>query len=127
MGVIKKSDLSGCTDRYNVLKASVTFPTETTAPSVNTSTQDAKIPDKVTLASLQTCIHSMESLFSNNCNCLVNTDCCQTCQSASCQTSSCQSQYCQSCQGCQTCQGCQSCQAQCDCNCNCDCSGNNGG
>lgn len=44
-------------------------------------------------------INTLESKFSNNCNCKQNTTKCQSCQSLS--------------------SACQSCQSQCDCNCNC--------
>lgn len=56
------------------------------------------------LTQLKSVILDMETRFSNNCNCLTNTNCCQTCQSTTCQSSTCQS--------CQTCQT-QTCQSQC--------------
>lgn len=76
--------------------------------SVNFDTND-KIPYLVTIDTLQKCINFAENSFSGNCNCLVNSDCCQTCQAeCSSAVSSCQSCQFQSCQSiaCQT-QDCQ--------------------
>jgi len=71
------------------------------------------------LTQLKSVILDMETKFSNNCNCLTNPDCCQTCQSTSCQSSTCQT-----CQSCQT----TTCQSQCfvipNCTCQSNCASN---
>ena len=122
MAHINKADMSGCVNRTEAVRSAVTFPAGTAVPDVSTASLEAARPDTNTLVSLQACINKLEELFSGNCNCLTNTNCCQTCQSTGCQ-----SQYCQACQACQTCQVCQGQCVQCNCNCNCNCACNNGG
>lgn len=87
------------------------MPSGQTLPTVDNTSLTKSLPTQTTLRSLQSCVNTMEQRFSNNCDCLSNPNCCQTCQGSACQ--SCQSAGCQSCQGCQYCQGCQSCQVQC--------------
>lgn len=111
----RKADAAALVDAYDAVLAAVTLPDG--APAPDTSGLQGSLAKKATLASLQACVKSLESAFSNNCNCLVNTDCCQTCQTAACQSTYCQSAYCQSCQS----QTCQSCQKNCSSS-DCDCS-----
>ncbi len=112
-----KADVSGLTSAYDGIVASVTFADG--VPAVDKSGLEGSLVKKVTLASLQECVKNLESKFSGNCNCLVNTDCCQSCQTTTCQSTYCQSQYCQSCQS----SACQSCQRSGSSNCGqCDCS-----
>ncbi len=112
-----KADVAGLTAGYDAIAASVTFADG--VPAVDKSGLEGALAKKVTLASLQECVKSLESKFSGNCNCLVNTDCCQSCQTTTCQSTYCQSQYCQSCQS----SACQSCQRSGIFNCGqCDCS-----
>lgn len=111
----KKADVKALTDIYDRVAGAVTFP-DGVGAGPDKSGLDSPLPKKVTLASLQECVKNLEAKFSGNCNCLTNSNCCQTCQTTTCQSLYCQSQYCQSCQS-QYCQSCQSCQR----NCNRDC------
>lgn len=110
------------------IKTVVTFPT---AYNPTLSESNTTFPNITDIGRIRTAINGFESRFSGNCDCLENTDCCQTCQTTtcqscqttkcqSCQSTTCQSQSCQSCQTttcqtttCQTttCQACQSCQS----------------
>lgn len=110
----KKANVSALTGTYESIVGAVTFPGGVGA-ALDKSSLNSKLVKKVTLASLQACVRNLESKFSGNCNCLTNTNCCQTCQSTSCQSTYCQSEYCQACQStkCQQCQSCQTCQTTC--------------
>lgn len=148
MSTVTKADLTTCAERYAAITRAVTLPAGTAFAAVDTSSTTKAVPTTVTLRSLQSAIRAMETLFSGNCNCLTNTNCCQRCESTRCQSSRCQScqsttcqsvnqtcqsvnETCQSCQKsvCQSCQtaACQSCQREdTNCNCNCDCECNDG-
>lgn len=109
-----RAEVAALVGTYDAVKAAVTF-TDGEPPVPDASGLASAVVRKVTLASLQECVKNLESRFSGNCDCLVNEDCCQTCQTTTCQSQYCQSQYCQSCQS----SVCQSCQQQCQCQCNC--------
>lgn len=105
MTYIRKEDLNECAKRHNTVKAGITLPSGQTVPP-DVAQETGKVPVAAKITELQSAINAMESLFSGNCDCLSNTNCCQTCQG-------CQSSKCQSCQGCQT-------QCKPKPNCNCD-------
>lgn len=111
MPLITKKDVTDLTDSYAAILDSVILDGTLTPEAA-----PGPLARKITLESLQTCVRDLESRFSNNCNCLVNTDCCQTCQTQTCQSTYCQSSTCQSCQS----SKCQSCQRRPNCNCS-DC------
>lgn len=113
---VKRAHVKDLTDAYDAVVEAVRFP-DGVKPRPDTSALASRLVKKVTLASLRDCVRQMENRFSNNCNCLVNTNCCQTCQAVTCQSVYCQSQYCQSCQS-AVCQSCQSCQSSGNCDCN---------
>lgn len=118
---VKRSDLNSQVTLYNTIRKAVTFThgaaggTGTQAP--NTASLGNTTLNKATLTSLQACINNLETKFSQNCDCLTNPDCCQTCQETTCQE--CQKNTCQSCQS-------VSCQSNCVCDCNCNCSDSDG-
>lgn len=117
--VIKKAHINELFTALTSIKSAVKFttaynPTLTMADTSRTSVTD--------ITNLRSAINGYETRFSGNCDCLQNTDCCQSCQKQDCQsqcTSVCQSQCTTSCQSCQSCQsqcnktgtGCQSCQS----------------
>jgi hypothetical protein len=100
MAAINKADVQEIVAQYDDTKSSVIF--SDYAPPTIADIGMEKYPKKIRLADLKSAVAALETKFSNNCNCLENTDCCQTCQS-------CQGTTCQSCQG----SACQSCQSQC--------------
>lgn len=114
---IRKEDINGCASRHNAVKTGVTLPSGKTLPP-DIAQETRAVPVAAKLTELQTAINAMETLFSGNCDCLTNTNCCQTCQG-------CQSSVCQSCQSCQRqCRqkyNCSNC-SNCNCNCGGDCS-----
>lgn len=111
----KKADVSGLAGTYESIIGAVSFPGGIGA-TLDKSSLNSRLVKRVTLNSLQACVHNLESKFSSNCNCFVNNNCCQSCQTTTCQSTYCQSQYCQSCQS-SKCQTCQECQSQCNCSC----------
>lgn len=113
MATVNAADFNNLSTRYNNVKNSVKFPDSTglALGSTATVTKGAKIL-KVSPTELRRAINVMESKFSNNCNCLTNPNCCQSCQTQTQCSYTCQSLSCQT----QTCQG-QSCQSQTQCSC----------
>lgn len=111
--LVKKVHINELIADHDAVKNAVSFSNAYTTTISNDSTA-TNIPKKTSLEQLRTAINNLETRFSANCNCLTNTNCCQTCQGCqSCQSIPCQSKTCQSCQSssCQTCEGCVSCQA----------------
>lgn len=104
---IKKTHIQELLDGFESVKQNTKFATPFTNACSNESVT-SDIPKKISLNDLRTYVNQLETKFNSNCNCLVNTDCCQSCQGCqSCQSYSCQSGTCQS----------YSCQAgQCQCN-----------
>ena len=105
---LRKETVNECVERHNAVKTGVALPSGQTVPP-NVAPETKPVPVAAKITELQSAINAMESLFSGNCDCLTNTNCCQTCQG-------CQSATCQSCQGCQS-----QCKSN---NCNCNCSDN---
>lgn len=117
---VTASEFNTFATRYNTVKGSVTFPDSSGLDlGVVATVTQGQVCRKASLSELRRAVNAMETKFSNNCNCLSNPDCCQscqtstcqsqTCQSQSCQTATCQSQTCQS-DACQTCKRCEHCQ-----------------
>lgn len=93
---IKRVHFKELVDSYKKVEGGVAFnPAVNNNPKLLTNNYS-----KVTLDNLRTYINQLESKFSNNCNCLTNPNCCQTCQAnCGCQTQcTCQTNSCQSCQ-----------------------------
>lgn len=110
--MINRSDVVALINYNKTILDAVAFSSGKPTPPVISS---APLVNKNILNQLKSVILAMETKFSNNCNCLTNPDCCQTCQSTTCQSSTCQT--CQSCQT-TTCQS-STCQSQCKCQSNC--------
>lgn len=139
--IINKTYIKNIVDKYNKIVNDVKIKNDIT-PSSSLFLQDngfdgsCIFPKKRTIESLQTCINFLEHEFSYNCNCKINMNCCQTCQSecyapdelgcqtcqfmhcefcekcesSSCQTAGCQTKTCQLCQTCQPCESCEICE-----------------
>jgi hypothetical protein len=104
---IAKADVNEMISALTTIASSVKF-----SPAYNpTYSNVGNTPREVTIDELQTIVNNFEKKFSNNCNCLTNTDCNQTCQNVvQCTISQCtnQSYYNQS-SGNQTCQSTSDC------------------
>jgi hypothetical protein len=95
--VIKKAHIQELINCFENIKVNTKFnPAITVSPRNDSVASNA--PKKVSLEDLRTYINQVETKFTNNCNCLVNENCCQTCQSTTCQSQSCQTSACQTCQ-----------------------------
>ena len=108
---IKKVHIQELINDHEVIKNSVTFSDAYTSTPSNGSVATV-LPKKISLDELRTYVNQLETRFTNNCDCMTNTDCCQTCQTTTCQGQcTCQTTICQVCQSCQTLR------AQCNCAC----------
>lgn len=118
---VRVGHISEARSEYKRVESAVTF-----NPAVNTLFTDAITANtikvrKIHMDELRSAINNLESKFSNNCNCLSPSNCCQTAP-AQC-TQSCQTTPAQ----CTLSQCSQTCQSQCiNCNCDCNCCGDCG-
>ena len=102
--VIKKVHIQELINDHEAIKGDVTFTDPYTATPSSASVTTS-VPKKLSLDDLRIYVNQLETRFSSNCNCLTNTDCCQTCQTTTCQDQcTCQTTTCQTCQACQLCQ-----------------------